>query len=89
MSEKNLDHYRAEIAKIDDAIIELLIKRFELTDDVGVFKKKHGLPIENLDVEKKILARLADKCAGKIDAAALEMIYSEIFEESKRRQKGI
>jgi chorismate mutase len=87
MSKQNLDDYRKEIAKIDDALIELLIKRFELTDEVGLFKKKNNIPIENKEVETKLLTRLVVASHGKIDSALIFKIYSAILTESKERQK--
>jgi chorismate mutase len=86
---KELEEYRERISNIDDTILDLLIQRFKLCDSVGLIKKKEGLQIENVDVEKRIIARLAAKSEGKIDAAALEMIYSKIFAESKRRQREL
>ena len=89
MSEPNLDQYRKQIAEIDDEIIELLVKRFELTDSIGVFKKKRKMDIENKEVENKLLARLIVASNGKLDPDLVLNIYSEILKESKKRQKEI
>jgi chorismate mutase len=86
---KELEFYRDKISKIDDAILDLLLQRFELCDSVGIIKKTNDIPIENLSVEKNIIDRLLEKSRGKIDAVALQKIYSEIFNESKRRQKEL
>jgi len=89
MSEPNLDQYRKQIAEIDDEIIELLVKRFELTDSIGVFKKKRKMDIENKEVENKLLSRLIVASNGKLDPDLVLNIYSEILKESKKRQKEI
>jgi chorismate mutase len=89
MSGQNLDDCRNEIAKIDNKIIDLLIQRFELTDNVGIIKKKNNIPIENRDVENKLLARLILASHGKVDSALILKIYSAIITESKQRQKKV
>ena len=52
MTETELADIRQKISAIDDSIIDLLIERFKLTDEVGRIKKSGNIPIENK--EKKI-----------------------------------
>jgi chorismate mutase len=40
MKHADLDSLRKDVAQIDDAIIDLLIKRFDVTDEVGRLKKR-------------------------------------------------
>jgi len=82
----NLDSFRQEIAKIDDEIILLLIERFKLTHKLGLIKKNNNLPVLNKEVEDTILTRLVNNSHGDIDSRFILKIYTEIFEESKRRQ---
>jgi len=85
----DLTQYRSKIAQLDDEIIDLLIKRFELTDEIGIIKKKNNIPIENISVEKQVLERLTAKSNKKIDNALVSTIYTEIFNHSKNRQRRI
>jgi len=89
MDEKDLPKYRDEIAKIDDRIAYLLIKRFELTDEIGRFKKRNNISVENKEVEEKILARLMDKTDDQPNKESIFKIYTEIFSQSKERQRKI
>jgi chorismate mutase len=89
MGKIDLDSLRKDIAQIDDSIIALLIKRFDLTDEVGRIKNKNNIPIENLEVEKKILERLIVNSEDKIDKQLICDIYSKIFSNSKERQKKL
>jgi len=84
-----LSDIREKISKIDDSIIGLLIERFKLTDEVGKIKKLNNIPIENKEVEQKILVRLVQKSNGTLDEKLIVKIYNEIFSNSKSRQKKI
>lgn len=48
-----LDDLREEVQAIDNEIEVLLLERLAITDGIGRIKKKHGLPIENLEIEAK------------------------------------
>ena len=89
MALAELDNIREKISKIDDSIVELLIDRFKLTDEVGRIKKSNNIPIENKEVEQKILARLLHKTNGRLDEKLVVAVYTEIFSNSKDRQKNI
>ena len=89
MDNTELDVYRTKISKIDDMVIDLLIERFELTDKVGMFKRKNNIPIENKDVEKRIIARLVARGDNKVDGKLILKVYSEIFKHSKERQEKL
>lgn len=53
-----LNKYRAEIDQLDQQIIELLDKRFEVTKLVGEYKAENSLPILNSDREKAIITQI-------------------------------
>lgn len=75
-----LDDLREEVQGIDNEIEVLLLERFTITDEIGRIKKKHGLPIENLEVEATKLASMTPE---------LRCIYREIFKVSKQCQSTI
>jgi chorismate mutase len=89
MLNKDIETLRAQVAELDSEIIDLLIKRFELTDKIGEIKKQKGVPVENKELERQILGRLSTRTDGKFDSELVFNIYSEIFRESKKRQKRI
>jgi chorismate mutase/prephenate dehydratase len=86
---KELEEHRDKISKIDDAILDLLIKRFELTDEVGRIKKKNNISVENKELEEKILARFIERMDGSPSEESILKIYKEIFSESKGRQRNM
>lgn len=75
-----LDDLREEVQAIDNEIEVLLLERLAITDGIGRIKKKHGLPIENLEIEAKKLAEITPE---------LRCIYREIFKVSKLCQSTI
>jgi len=89
MGKNDLDSLRKDIAQIDETILDLLMKRFNLTDEVGRIKNKNGIPIENLDVEKKTVDRLVTRSVDKLDKELVLGIYGQIFASSKERQKKV
>lgn len=85
---KTLPELRNKISFIDEKIILLLSKRFELVKEIGNLKKLAGLSIENKGQEKKIFShykKLAFK--NKLNNNLIKQIFSFIITESKRLQK--
>ncbi len=79
----DLNWYRGEIDKIDDAVLELLNKRMELVKGVGELKKSQKSPIYRPEREKSIIERLSSKSKGLLNKSAIEAIYFEIFAVSR------
>lgn len=83
----NLEQFRHEIDSIDDAILELLIKRMHVVKHIGELKKQSQTSIYRPEREREILSRLIQKNAACEDspliAEAIEAIYMEIFAVSR------
>jgi chorismate mutase len=58
MSDEQLDRYRASIDNIDAALVHLLAERFKITQAVGEYKARVGLPPADLEREAAQIARL-------------------------------
>ncbi|MBP5734618.1 MAG: chorismate mutase, partial [Candidatus Methanomethylophilaceae archaeon] len=56
-----LDELRDEIRKRDLEIIRLISERTELAKQIGMAKFEQGLPIRNVEVEKKVIARYVEE----------------------------
>ena len=50
---EKLIEYRNSIDNIDAAVINMLAERFKITQKVGVYKAKYGLPPADKDRESK------------------------------------
>lgn len=89
MTEQDLTQHRSKIAVLDDDILRLLVERFELTDEVGRIKKQNNMPVENKEIEAKILSRLSETLDTKPSKDSILNVYRAIFVESKERQKKV
>ncbi|OGY42721.1 MAG: hypothetical protein A2Y67_01510 [Candidatus Buchananbacteria bacterium RBG_13_39_9] len=85
-----LKKLRREIDKIDRKLIDLLVQRKSLVQKVGLFKKKHNLPIFNKAREKEIAKKL-NKWAIKngLRKTFLQKIWGAMIEEAKLIEKKV
>ena len=58
---KNLHILRKEVDEIDDQILVLLSRRFEITNRIGKIKAENHLPAYDENREKQIVRRLKKK----------------------------
>jgi chorismate mutase/prephenate dehydrogenase len=54
---KGIEELRKEIETIDARIVELMIRRNDVAKEIGVKKNELGIPLRNLEVEKKVIER--------------------------------
>lgn len=79
----NLQHFRNEIDKIDDSILELLEKRMGIVKQIGKAKIQTNSPVYRPEREKEIIDRLNQKKPAFLTKSAIESIYLEIFAVSR------
>ncbi|MBS0478850.1 MAG: chorismate mutase [Proteobacteria bacterium] len=75
MADEILDAYRSSIDNIDAALVHILAERFKVTQAVGRYKAKAGLPPADPGREERQIARLR-KLA---EDARLDPEFSEKF----------
>lgn len=74
-TDQELARLRDSIDNIDAALIHLLAERFKCTQQVGVFKARHGLPPADPAREARQIARLR----GLAETAKLDPDFAEKF----------
>lgn len=85
--ELNLSKLREEINKIDAILLLLLKKRFKISEDIGKYKVKNNLPVEDKKREKEIVnSRIA---ISGLNKEFISDLFNLIFKESKRLQRGL
>lgn len=57
MQMKDLEQLRKEIEEIDSELVRLMIRRNDIAGEVGLLKNRTGIPLRNMDVEKKVAER--------------------------------
>ena len=70
---------RKRIDEVDEQILQSLSKRMEICKSIGLVKKKHGIPIQDLPRESDVYANIKEKAADLgLDPAQVEAIYRQI-----------
>ena len=85
----DLEEYRRRIDAIDAQLVQLFLRRMEVTRKVGEYKKANGLPVLDSGREKQVIAAktaLTGDPARKADVAAL---YESIMAISRRQQRKL
>jgi chorismate mutase len=65
-------------------LLRLLNTRARLAVQIGVLKRRAGLPIEDAERERDVLARACRANAGPLDERAVTEIFRRIIIESRR-----
>lgn len=81
----DLEEIRKRIDEVDEGILELFLKRMELSESVAAYKRAHGLPILNREREMEILASTAEK-AGRYGPYA-HRLFCMLLSMSRMRQR--
>ena len=83
---RNLQDYRQEINEIDDRIIELLNERFQVSVEIGEYKRERALPTLDRDREEEIKAKILQIKAAEVIKERILGVYAAIFKESRELQ---
>jgi chorismate mutase len=81
-----LEKFRMKIDEIDDELLRLLNERTRVVAELGVVKKRRGMPIRDSIREENVLTRVREKNCGPLDEAAALRIFQSIIAESCRMQ---
>jgi chorismate mutase len=76
---EDIKQLRKRIDEVDEQILRSLSKRTEICKSIGLVKKKHGIPIQDLPRESDVYAHIKGKAADLgLDPAQVEAIYRQI-----------
>jgi chorismate mutase len=83
-----LDHLRAEIDRIDRALLELIVERAEVVREVAAVKRDReaGRTALRPAREARVLRRLVEEAHGRIPAAVLVRMWRELIGALTRAQ---
>lgn len=85
-SHEKINTLRQIIDDYDDQILDLLIKRFAVSTEIGVIKTANGLEIGDPNREQEIINRLSKKLKGKLNKDDIAAIFSSVYQISKKMQ---
>lgn len=85
-----LKKLRTKIDKIDENLVDLLVKRMQVADDIGKVKKEHNVSILQPERWKQILERMISLSEGSgLQKDFILNVYKAIHQESIAHQKNI
>ncbi len=84
----DLKECRNEIDKINKDLLDLFLRRMEISDNVAKYKAEHGLPILNRAREREILGEMTE-LAGEEFENYVKVFYSVIMDLSRSRQSAL
>ena len=74
---------RIEINNIDNEIVKLLVQRMEVATNIGLEKKKRGLPVFDAVRERERLNTISGMVESDVLKSHMENIYRCIMDETK------
>lgn len=81
-----LKELRKNVDEIDCQILQLLLKRFEVTDEILEIKHTFGLLFRDRERERKIIESLVSK--SSIDQDFLARLFQSIFDQAINRGRN-
>jgi len=81
-----LDKFRKKIDSIDDQLATLLVERFLLTEQIGLYKKLHNIPILNTKREQSMREKRTTQFESIAQEEYIVQVFETILKESKRQQ---
>ena len=86
-----LNWLRAEIDELDEALLETVARRMEVSHRIGTWKKAHGVSPLQPERYQQLLERLKAKGEGRkgtaLPAEFVEQLWNSIHEQSLREQE--
>lgn len=82
-----IDILRKKISRLDDKLLKILGKRFDLVSRIGVFKQKEGTEVIDVNREEEVM-KAAQAFAEKnnLDKEFVKRLYELIIQESRKIQ---
>lgn len=81
-----LEELREQLAVCDDKILETLLERNNIVEQIMAFKEENGMQILQPNQEAKQVKRLNEKLEGKKHAREVQSVFRSINKNSKRIQ---
>lgn len=88
--EYSLQLYREQIDQLDESIFDMFQQRMKFSNEIGLFKKEHNLPILSVNRWKKMITeRLRSASDESLSKEFIRAIMDAIHQESIRHQNKV
>jgi len=82
-----LESFRKQIDTVDNEIMILLKRRFQLSKKIAKYKMNNDVPIEDLDREKQVFQNLINLAISmQMSQQFVKKLFTLIVEQSKEEQ---
>lgn len=85
---KEIEDFRSQINKVDEALFQELIMRFDIVQEINQYKEVRDIPVENKMRESILLERANQLLEDTEFKEYIINVYIEIIKQSKKYQKN-
>jgi monofunctional chorismate mutase len=82
-----MEEYRKEINSIDEELVKLLERRFNVVLKIGQYKKENNIPIYDEKREKMVIENCVNRLENKNYSLNIEDVYKKIMDTCKDLEK--
>ncbi|MDP6201705.1 MAG: chorismate mutase [Candidatus Marinimicrobia bacterium] len=86
-SKEKINHLREMIDEYDNQMVDLLVKRFTVSIQIGAIKESNKLAVGDPNREREIIDRLTERLKGKLNRDDISAIFGPVYHISKKLQK--
>jgi chorismate mutase len=83
----DIDELRKRIDLMDDVLLRVFNERARIALEIGLVKKRLGLPVFDPGREKRIFARMKEENPGPLDDGAVVRLFERVVDESRRLER--
>lgn len=80
---KELDRLRGQLELCDDMIMDALRLRFQIVEDITLYKHEHNMPVVHLDEDARKISHAEDRLTGERYKDSILSVYEAIRLRSK------
>jgi len=84
-----IEHWRGEIDTVDEELLQLFNRRARYAIEIGLLKRRAGLPIEVPEREAAIIARMIEENEGPLDGDAIQRLFEAVISESRQSERAM
>lgn len=81
--------YREQINEIDAQLLALLQARFNVSEQIGLYKKRHRIAVVDMQRELEMRAKRAEYLGEHVHRPYIEAVWSCLIEQSKEQQRTL
>lgn len=84
-----IERWRAEIDRVDEDLLRLFNERAHYAIEIGLEKRRLGLPIEVPEREAAIIQRVIRANEGPLDGEAIQRLFDAVIAESRIAEQAM